>query len=59
MRIRLAALAVAGLALGGCYYPAYYGDPNVAGAALVGAGVGAVAGAALASPGYGYGYYGP
>ncbi|MCR0981322.1 hypothetical protein [Roseomonas populi] len=60
MTIRLAVLAAAGLALGGCYGP--YGEPNVAGSALVGAGLGAAAGAAIASgPGYyGYGYgYGP
>jgi hypothetical protein len=70
MKTRLAVLAAAGLALGGCYGP--YGEPNVAGSALVGAGVGAAAGAAIASgpayyappppvyyappPRYGYGY---
>ena len=54
MKTRLAILAAAGLALGGCYYP--YGDPNIAGSALVGAGVGAVAGAAIAS---GPAYYAP
>jgi hypothetical protein len=58
MKTRLAVLALTGLALGGCYGP--YGEPNVAGTALLGAGVGAVAGAAIAesaSPGpY---YYGP
>jgi hypothetical protein len=62
MKARLALLAAAGLALGGCYYAPYgayggygpYYEPNVAGAALLGAGVGAVAGAAIASPGYGY-----
>ena len=59
MKARLALLAVAGLALGGCYYAPYgaygpYYEPNVASAALLGAGVGAVAGAAIASPGYGY-----
>jgi hypothetical protein len=56
MKIRLAALALAGLTLGGCYGP--YGEPNVAGSALVGAGVGAAAGAAIASSSGGY-YYGP
>jgi hypothetical protein len=54
MKTRLAVLAVTGLALGGCYGP--YGEPNVAGSALVGAGVGAAAGAAIAS---GPGYYAP
>ena len=56
MRTRFAVLALAGLALGGCYGP--YGEPNVAGSALLGAGVGAAAGAAIAS-GPGYGHYGP
>ncbi|MBI0535167.1 hypothetical protein D9599_06240 [Roseomonas sp. KE2513] len=70
MKARFAVLALAGLLLGGCYY-APYGEPNVAGAALLGAGVGAAAGAAIASgptyyapapyyaprPYYGYGYY--
>ncbi len=56
MKVRLAALLGAGLALSGCYGP--YGEPNVAGSALLGAGVGAVAGAALASPGPSY-YYAP
>ena len=54
MKTRLAVLAVAGLALGGCYGP--YGEPNVAGSALVGAGIGAAAGAAIAS---GPTYYAP
>lgn len=60
MKTRFALLAVAGLALGGCYGP--YGEPNPVGSALVGAGIGAAAGAAIASPGYYYGppaYYGP
>ena len=56
MTPRLAMLALAGLALGGCYYGPY-GDPNVAGSALVGAGLGAAAGAAIASSGPVY--YGP
>jgi len=53
MKTRLAVLAAAGLALGGCYYPYYgYGDPYVASSALVGAGLGAAAGAAIASAPY-------
>jgi hypothetical protein len=54
MTMRYAALGFAALALGGCYGP--YGEPNVAGSALVGAGIGAAAGAVIAS---GPGYYAP
>ncbi|WP_376090130.1 hypothetical protein ACE7GA_19230 [Roseomonas sp. CCTCC AB2023176] len=57
MKMRLAVLAAAGLALGGCYGP--YGQPDPLASGLVGAGVGAVAGAAIASsarPSY---YYAP
>lgn len=56
MKTRFAVLAAAGLALGGCYTP--YGYPDPAGSALVGAGVGAVAGAAIASTARPY-YYAP
>lgn len=55
MKVRLAALLGAGLALAGCYGP--YGEPNPAGSALLGAGVGAVAGAAIAGSAQPY-YYG-
>ncbi|MFH5925749.1 hypothetical protein [Roseomonas xinghualingensis] len=54
MKTRLATLAAASLALGGCYGP--YGEPDVAGSALLGAGIGAAAGAAIAS---GPTYYAP